>query len=58
MMRAYDEPVYDGDWVKDNNTTTYWSPLDVIENSPWYEKEPFYEDSWCIGRNNHQPYMF
>ena len=57
-MVARDEPVYDGEWVDNYGTTTYWSPSDVIASTPWNEKEPYYEDGWDMGRNNHQPYMF
>lgn len=57
-MRAFDEPVYDSEWVENYGTTCYWSPTDVIANSPWNEKEPCYEDSWDMNRNNYQPYMF
>ena len=57
-MRAFDEPVYDSEWVENYGTTCYWSPCDVIDSSPWNEKEPYYEDGWDMNRNNHQPYMF
>lgn len=57
-MRVFDEPVYDSEWVENYGTTCYWSPCDVIDNSPWNEKEPYYEDRWDMNKNNHQPYMF
>lgn len=57
-MRAFDEPVYDSEWVEKYGTTCYWSPIDAIDCSPWNEKEPYYEDGWDMNKNNHQPYMF
>ena len=45
-MRAFDEPVYDSEWAENYGTTCYWSPCDIIDNSPWNEKEPYYEDGW------------
>ena len=43
-----DEPVFDGEWVYNYNTTTYWSPTDMISNSPWFCHYPFYEDSFDV----------
>lgn len=57
-MKAYDEPVYDGEWISKYGTTCYWSPLELINNSPWNEKEPYYEDGWDINGKNYDPKYF
>lgn len=43
-----DEPVFDGEWVDNYGTTTYWSPTDIIYNSPWFIHFPFYEDAFDV----------
>jgi hypothetical protein len=50
---AWDAPVFDGEWCETYGMTTYWSPCNIIENPPYYNKEPFYEDFWDFDYKNH-----
>ena len=58
-MTAFDEPVYDGDWVMNYQTCTYWSPTDILERyTQWNEKEPYYEDGYDMTFSQKNPKMY
>lgn len=48
----WDEPVFDGEWCFDNDTTTYWSPIDMIDDTYPYNIEPYYEPIYGIIHKN------
>lgn len=50
---AWDEPVFDGEWCINYGMMTYWSPSNIIESSPFFDKEPFYEETFELTYQNH-----
>ena len=50
---AYDEPSFDGEWCLNYDTTTYWSPDNIISSSPYFNIEPVYEETFELTYQNH-----
>lgn len=49
---VWDAPVFDGEWCFDYGTTTYWSPFEMIDNSPYNQNGPLFEDAYDFYHQN------
>lgn len=50
-MTGIDEPIYDGEWVFNYSTTTYYSPEQMFR-SPYNEYWPDYEEVYYLTAQN------
>lgn len=56
-VTSIDEPIYDGEWVLNYSTTTYYSPEQMFR-SPYNEYWPDYEEVYnLIGQNQFRKWM-